>query len=306
MTAPAAVTILDGGMGRQLQRMGAPFRVPEWSALALMEAPDYVTRAHQAFVDAGAEILTTNSYGLVPHMLRPEVFARDAARLARLAGELARQVATAANQEAREPRIRIAGSLPPLFESYQPWRFDARRAPAIAEVLVTAMAPSVDLWLIETQSSVVEAATTMRVARQSERPVWVSFTLRDERGWRGPAQVRSGEPVEEAAARMLDAGAEAVLFNCCQAEVMDAAVQAAVRAARLHGAPAQIGVYANAFVPEERSDAPYGGISELRGDLTPPHYLQWARQWVASGASIIGGCCGIGPEHIALLRAQLA
>jgi len=48
--------ILDGGMGRELQRRGAPFRQPEWSALALMEAPDQVVAAHQAFIEAGAQI----------------------------------------------------------------------------------------------------------------------------------------------------------------------------------------------------------------------------------------------------------
>ena len=55
------VRVLDGGMGRELQRIGAPFRQPEWSALALIEAPEYVLRAHQAFVAAGARIITTNS-----------------------------------------------------------------------------------------------------------------------------------------------------------------------------------------------------------------------------------------------------
>ena len=64
----------------------------------------------------------------------------------------------------------------------------------------------------------------------------------------------------------------------------------------------QVGVYANAFVPEPPSDEPYAGISELRADLTPQRYLEWAREWINLGATIIGGCCGIGPEHIAALR----
>ena len=55
------VTILDGGMGRELERSGAPFRQPEWSALALIESPAHVGRAHAAFARNGAEVITTNS-----------------------------------------------------------------------------------------------------------------------------------------------------------------------------------------------------------------------------------------------------
>ena len=60
------VQILDGGMGRELKRIGAPFQQPEWSALALLEAPQYVSQAHNAFIASGADIITTNSYAVVP------------------------------------------------------------------------------------------------------------------------------------------------------------------------------------------------------------------------------------------------
>lgn len=60
----------------------------------------------------------------------------------------------------------------------------------------------------------------------------------------------------------------------------------------------RIGVYANAFLPEPPSEEPYAGISVLREDLGPDAYLAWCRSWTEAGASIIGGCCGIGREHI--------
>ncbi|WP_421579064.1 homocysteine S-methyltransferase family protein [Shinella sp. M31] len=115
-------TILDGGMGRLLKRLGAPFRLPEWSALSLIEAPEYVTRAHQADVDSGADIITTNSYGLVPHMLGEDRFSTDGRAVADAAGR----------------RVLVAGSLPPPFESYRPERFQAGEAPRISESLVPA------------------------------------------------------------------------------------------------------------------------------------------------------------------------
>jgi S-methylmethionine-dependent homocysteine/selenocysteine methylase len=294
------VTILDGGMGRQLSRMGAPFRVPEWSALALIEAPEFVSEAHAAFIDSGAQIITTNSYGLVPFRIGESRFIADGQRLADLAGRLARAAADRADE-----RVLVAGSLPPVFESYRPELFDAQRAPAILEVLMAGLAPHIDLWLIETQSSTAETGIAIEAARRWNLPIWVSYTLRDEAGRDGPAELRSGEAVERAVALDIQRGAQAILFNCSQPEVMDAAVGAAAETIAGSSNPAvRIGVYANAFAPEPVSDEPYAGISELRDDLSPERYLQWASRWARSGATIIGGCCGIGPEHIAALRAH--
>ena len=111
--------ILDGGMGRELHRMGAPFKQPEWSALALMLAPETVERAHQRFADAGAEVITTNSYALVPFHIGEAKFKAEARFLADRAGGLARKVANSAKRT-----IVVAGSLPPLFGSYRPDLFD--------------------------------------------------------------------------------------------------------------------------------------------------------------------------------------
>jgi homocysteine S-methyltransferase len=100
-------------------------------------------------------------------------------------------------------------------------------------------------------------------------------------------------------------GAVAVLFNCSRPEVMGAAVSVA---AKVLGGPdgraggQRIGVYANAFVPMEPLIEANSGLTDLRGDVTPQAYLHWARDWVARGAQIVGGCCGVGPEHIAALR----
>ncbi len=88
------VTVLDGGMGRELLRIGAPFRQPEWSALALTEGPDQVVQAHTNFIDAGAQVITTNSYAIVPFHIGEQRFANEARHLAELSGRLARRAAT--------------------------------------------------------------------------------------------------------------------------------------------------------------------------------------------------------------------
>ena len=86
---------------------------------------------------------------------------------------------------------------------------------------------------------------------------------------------------------------------------MEAAVRVAHGALRERGFQTPIGVYANAFVPKPEPSAEIRAntdLSGLRDDLNAPGYLLFARRWVDAGASIVGGCCGIGPEHIAELQ----
>ena len=287
--------ILDGGMGRELNRIGAPFRQPEWSALALIEGPEYVRRAHDAFMAAGADAITTNSYAVVPFHIGEERFRKDGKMLADRAGRIAREAANAAAR-----KVIVAGSLPPLFGSYRPDLFIEKEAQGIAEILIAGLSPHVDVWLAETQGSIAEAASLRKAIGEDQRPFWVSFTLEDGRT-ATPPKLRSHEPVEAAVRAARDWNAEALLFNCSQPEVMAAALDAAAKALG-RDSGITLGVYANAFPPQDEDAAANAGLSEIRADLDPPRYLKFVQDWRARGAGIVGGCCGIGPEHIAAIR----
>lgn len=303
----ARITVLDGGTGRELKRIGAPFRQPEWSALALVEAPQFVTRVHEAYVAAGADVITTNSYAIVPFHIGAERFQSDARALAELAGRLARGVA----DRAARP-VAVAGCLPPTCGSYRAERFDATVARPILQTLVGSLRPHVDYWLGETLSLIAEAELIREAVgpagRADAKPLWLSFTLEDETGPAAPVRLRSGESVVDAVAAAVRLGAAAMLFNCSRPEVMGPAVTEATGAlSRLApgAATVQIGVYANAFQPQDPGYQANESLSGLRAEVTPAAYLAWARDWVARGATIVGGCCGIGPEHITALRAGL-
>ncbi len=288
--------ILDGGTGRELARLGAPFRQPEWSALALIEGPAFVSAVHRAYVAAGADIITTNSYAVVPFHIGEARFAADGAALAALAGRLARAAADSADRA-----VKVAGSLPPVCGSYRPDLVDLDRARPILATLVSALAPHVDHWLAETLSSLAEAELAAAETAATGKPLWLSFTLQDESATAEPC-LRSGESVTLAAKTARDLGAAALLFNCSQPEVMLNAVQAA-RAELGPDSAVRLGVYANAFPPMAADAEANTALSPIRADLTPEGYARFAAAWQAAGASIIGGCCGIGPEHIAALRA---
>jgi len=297
--AEATVVILDGGMGRELQRRGAPFRQPEWSALALSEAPEAILDVHAAYIQSGSQVITSNSYAVVPFHIGEERFAHEGEALANTAGRLAREAADASGGKAL-----VAGSLPPLFGSYRPDLFQPQGVEALLQPLVRGLAPHVDLWLAETQSCIAEAQAIRAGLPADGKPFWLSFTLKDEDTDEVP-RLRSGEPVAEAAKAAAQLGVQTLLFNCSQPEVIGAAIDAARETFAALGADIAIGAYANAFPPQPKDAKANDGLDELRDDLDPPGYLQWAADWRARGATHIGGCCGIGPEHIAVLAASL-
>ena len=292
MTITAGLTLLDGGTGRDLQRMGAPFRQPEWSALALMESPDSVEDVHRRYLNAGADVVTANSYAVTPFHIGDKRFAADGLMLADRAGRIGRAAITAFGGG------KLAGSLPPVLGSYRPDLFSEEAAAPILDTLIEGLAPHVDVWLGETLSSLPEARLVAGRLTGRAAPLWLSFTLMDDAlEYRG--RLRSGEAVHDAALTAMDLGAEAILFNCSQPEVMAEAVSEAMAA--LGSSDLRIGVYANAFPPQPKQAVANDGLDPIREDLTPQTYLQFASQWTERGASIVGGCCGVGPEHISAL-----
>ena len=290
------ITLLDGGMGRELLRLGAPFRQPEWSALSLMEAPELVRRAHQNFAEAGSDILTTSNYAVVPFHLGEERFLARGAELTAVAGQIAREVAEKSGSK-------VAGSLPPLFGSYRADLFNAERAPDLLPIIVKALSPYVDFWLAETVSSVDEAQAMAAAVADDDRPLWISYTLFDgDDPHEDEPRLRSGERVKRAVHSAIEFKASAILFNCSQPEVMSAAIDTALHELEVLDISLPVGVYANAFPPQQSNALANADLHQTRIDLDPQNYLDFAAEWCGRGATIIGGCCGIGPDHIDALR----
>ncbi|MFA1626574.1 homocysteine S-methyltransferase family protein [Rhizobium mongolense] len=296
--------ILDGGMSRELLRLGAELKQPEWSALALVNSPDIVRKVHEEFIAAGSDVVTTNSYALVPFHIGEERFQKEGAALIALSGQLARKAADAV----KDRKVLVAGSLPPIFGSYEPQNFDPLRVQDYLKVLVEQLSPFVDLWLGETLSLIAEGEAVRTAVAANGKPFWISFTLADDevqvKG--GEPKLRSGERVDDAANWAASSGAQALLFNCSKPEVMRAAVETASRAFKTRGSTVEIGVYANAFEGEQNDSGANEGLHTTRNDLNDDGYSRFACSWAEAGATIIGGCCGIGARHIHRLKQTLA
>ncbi len=288
---PVAVTLLDGSMGQELINRGAGGHGLLWAAEALLAAPGVVRDIHVDYIEAGADVITTNSYSTIRNKFEPAGLVDRLEAMNRLAGRLAVE----AREQCGRP-VRIAGSLPPQKGSYRPDRVASEREmEALYREQADFLAEYVDLFLCETMSCAVEARAAAAAARATGKPVWVSWTLADQ----GPTRLRSDETLDEALAALADLGVEALLVNCSTPESITRAVP---RLAGLSERP--VGAYANGFTPiPERWD--YRGNESLppsRQDLRPEEYAQFAARWMRDGATIIGGCCEIGPPHIRRLR----
>ena len=284
MTRP---TILDGGMGQELIRRGAP-RSPElWSAWAMLEDPDLVVAVHADYVEAGCDILTTNTYSTFADRLEQFGLADRSDELTRLAGRLAREAADAADHP-----VLVAASLPPMRGSYNPSP-DATYGQLFDEYVVTVeqLADSADLYLCETMGACFEARAAADAARGAGLPVWVAFTLQGATGH----HLLDGTSFAEAVDSI---DADAFLLNCCPPEQTSEALPLLRAATDL-----PIGAYANAFhgMPVGWKGRDGHALPEGRTDMGAERYAEAARRWVDMGADIVGGCCEIGPGHIARL-----
>lgn len=288
------VTILDGGMGGEIQKHLEGANHGLWSAKALVEAPDLVQRIHQAYVDAGAKMIITNTYSTIPSYLGKEGKENEYLDYCRLAGEIARRVAD------QSEGVQVAGSLPPLSESYRPDLVpSAAESVPVYESMVAALNPFVDLFMCETMSTADEALNAASAAKRcgDGRPVFVAWTLNETPG----VGLRSLETVETAFDRVAPLDLDGFLFNCTTPE---AVLPALATLRRLTDKP--IGCYVNRIqeVPKAWTLDNEKQTSR-RTDLTQQYYVELSLAAIEAGASIVGGCCGIGPEDIAALSAAV-
>ena len=290
------ITILDGGIGGEIQRRMPAAATGVWSAMALLEQPEMVVDIHRDYIAAGADLITTNTYSTIPSYLGKVGLESRCRELTALAGRLARQAADEGSNGAR--RVQVAGSLPPLEESY---RADlvppAAQALPIYEDMVRTLADDVDVFLCETMSSAAEARHAATPAVASGKPVYIAWTLDETPG----AGLRSGESVATAFAALEGLAIDAYLFNCTHPEAIEAGLS---ELAALTDKP--IGCYPNRLgrIPEGwtlDNDIDTGG----RRDLPREHYVASMLRCIERGASIVGGCCGIGPKDIGALAAEL-
>lgn len=280
--------LLDGALGTELERRGAPSTLPLWSTHALLHRPALVGEIHREYVAAGAEILTANTFRTQYRTLARAGLAERAASLCAEAVALARAAVAAAGRD--EDDVWVAGSAPTLEDCYRPDLVpdDAALAREHAWHAQNLARAGADLLLCETLNTVREARAAATAARDSGLPFLVSFVC-------GPgAALLSGEPLLRAVEAVAGLGPEAILVNCLPLADAEACVPA------LSDSGLPWGVYANLGAPAET-----GGTGWVAGDEAPRAFAEATAGLVAKGARVLGGCCGTRPAHVTALAALL-
>ena len=289
LLASKPAVVLDGATGTELQRRGVPTPLPLWTADAALRAPDVLRQIHRDYLDAGADIVTANTFRTSPYTMRklgrPQ---SDAVELTRRSVDVAREACAQAGHGL------VAGSIAPLEDCFHPERVPpgdvllhehAKHARDLAEA-------GVDLLLVETMNTTREAHDAAQVALETGLPVLVSLVL-DPNGSGDPF---SGEDLDVAWAHVRALPIAALLVNCAPTHVVASALERMdwKDESRPRGAYANLGVEndVDGWTPDTATPAEqYGAV---------------ARTWQSLGARLIGGCCGTTPEHVRAVAQALA
>ena len=287
------ITLLDGSIGQELVKRAGKAPTPLWSTTVMIDQPEILRDVHAEYFNVGASVATTNTYPVLHDRL---VRAGLQDQIETLWAQAVKSAQSARNAHGSG---RIAGSIGPLIASYRP---DICPSAAEAEELykdvVDALAPHVDLLLIETMCSVDQADGALRAAMKSGRPVWIAVSVEDFDG----SKLRSGENLADLAPVLNRHDTDAILINCSRPEAVSTAVDIVAQFGRPFGA------YANGFTKIAQGflkDAPTVDALQERSDLSPAAYADFAMGWIDQGATIVGGCCEVGPDHIAKLAMRI-
>jgi homocysteine S-methyltransferase len=285
MTSPNnQVRLIDGAMGTELMRAGLDLPLPIWSGDVNLTHPDYVRRIHEAYLTAGADILTTNTFRATPRAYRNngyeehEAIQRSHESLER-AVELARQTAGA--------DIIVAGSIAPLEDCYEPDLFPgiefAQRE--FRELAIWLQDAGIDVILFETMGSWPEIKTALSATVDLQIPRWLSLILKNSN------TLLDGTDLLNVLSDIKDYGIEMVLLNCSLCSVTADAVDLLLT--NWKGA---WGVYPNVGVAMPTKE----GVIEEK--LTIKEFAKEINTYLTSGANVVGGCCGSNPDYIRAAR----
>ncbi len=276
------ILLFDGAMGTQLQAAGLePGTLPEsWN----LSHPDAVRRIHGAYIDAGARVVTTNSFG-------GSRFKLDHYGLGEKVREINRQAALLAH-EACSGRAFVAGSLGPTGEFLEPLGDvpPDRMKKAFAEQSEALLEGGADIIIVETMMALDEACLAVSAAAESDVPVIASMTFDAGRGCR----TLMGVDIPTAVSGLLEAGADAVGSNCGNG--IEGFIEIIGRMREITEAP---------LLAEPNAGLPRLENGKTVYSETPEMMASWLPALREAGATLIGGCCGTTPEHIRLFAAEL-
>ncbi|MFK8049580.1 MAG: homocysteine S-methyltransferase [Halioglobus sp.] len=291
--------LLDGGLATELESRGQNLSHPLWSAKMLLEDPQVIVDAHLAYLHAGAQCIITASYQ-ASHagFLQLGYSDAQASKALSLSVELAQQAVDTflANQKTAKP-AKIAASIGPYgaylsdgSEYRGDYAIELEQLTDFHRARVDILSSSkADFLACETVPCLLEAQALNNLLKQQDKPAWVSFSCADG------VHLNDGSPIADAVQIFNDnEKVFAVGVNCTPPQHIPALI-GAIKS----NSEKAIVVYPNSG---ERFNAE---TKTWHGTSSPEDCATAARKWRESGATLIGGCCRMGPEHIRAMKTAL-
>lgn len=278
--------IMDGGTGTELEKRGVPMEEKGWSASSTITQPEILRQIHEEYIRAGADIIITNTFSTSRHVL-------DSCNLAdkfELINATAARIAVEARDNAADRPIYIAGSISTTtFGEEQP-------TPAVALTNFNDQANiladnGVDFFVLEMMRDIEYTNIAHQAAKQTGLPVWTGYSTNVDAEGKVHLTHTQGTISFADALQTLSAK-ETPLVSVMHTLSEDIQPSLSVLKEKWSG---PIGVYAHSgeFI------MPNWQFIDI---ISPEAYASEAQKWVAQGVQVIGGCCGIGPKHIQVLR----
>lgn len=284
------LVIIDGGMGTELERRGVAMDSACWSGLAVLETPDMVRLVHEDFIRAGADVIITNTFSSGRHMLDPAGAGEHVTTINTNAVRLAKQ---AVDNAATSP-VAIAGSICEWTsaQDHPKWSQPQAIAGAVTEQATLMAEAGADIICIEMAQDLALSTVAVKAALATGLPVWLGISCRkNQTTERLTTFDDASEDFRAFAEAVVDMGAG--LLNLMHTPVPDVEEGLGIMA-KIWSGP--LGVY------------PESGFFKMPNwqfvDVIAPEALvAAAKPWVENhGIRVLGGCCGIQPDHIRALK----
>lgn len=283
--------ILSGAMGTELERRGIDIGLPLWSANSLMTSPDVVLQIHKDYIEAGADIIVTNTFRTNRRAFKNANLPDRSLELTTRAAGLAHQ----ARESFPEREILIAGCVAPVEDCYQPELVPLENElhNEHSELIERLVKLGVDFILIETMTTIREAYAACKSAKATGKEVIVSFTCK------GDGTLYGGEQLTDAVKTVAELQPTMFSLNCISPRYLSPLIHQLKSAIGNSKSEILFAVYGNIGKPDVRE-------GKMVRDVDENEYVHYAREWRQLGASIIGGCCGTTPEYVRLLAKAFA
>ncbi|MQF82605.1 homocysteine S-methyltransferase family protein [SAR202 cluster bacterium AD-802-E10_MRT_200m] len=284
------IVIMDGGTGTEISRRGVTlYPSLSWSANANVTHPELVRDIHRDYILAGAEIIITNTFSTSRATLANDGLSSQTEEIN---NESVRLAMEARKNCGADDRVVIAGSVssfepkghPEIIPSYEAALEDYREQATILA------ASGVDLIVLEMFTRTVDLKAAIVAATETGLPIWVGLSCESHDGqiYLGLMGRHGGETIADAVLTSSSPNVKAFCIMHSPPEVTAQALQELKNSTSL-----PLGAYAHGGNIE--------GGNSLGASADPQKYLDYAHEWVACGATIVGGCCGTTPEHIRVL-----